>query len=107
MTDQKARRAAPWKSGASAPRKAPQSTRGFSPWFLIVWDGHSCPSPLTLMLSLILTPTLTLTRKDTAFSRAEKEPPKLTRLQPLRDAAPNDCPPTRPPKSATDGAASS
>jgi hypothetical protein len=43
--------AAPWKSGASAPRKVPQPNRGFSPGPLPVWLGHSCPTPLTLPLT--------------------------------------------------------
>jgi|HubBroStandDraft_1064217.scaffolds.fasta_scaffold80206_3 hypothetical protein len=38
------------------------------PLTLIVWDGHSCPSPLTLIL--ILTLILTLTGKGTSSTRA-------------------------------------
>jgi len=54
------------------------------------------------MLSLTLTLILTLTGKGTAFSRAEKEPPKSTRLQPLRDTAPNDRPQRHPPAEIRD-----
>jgi hypothetical protein len=42
-------------------------------------------------------------REGHGFSRAEKEPPKSTRLQPLRDAAPNNRPQPHPPAENRDG----
>jgi hypothetical protein len=37
-----------------------------------MWVGHSCPTPLTLLLILIFTLLLTLTGKGTALDVAEK-----------------------------------
>jgi hypothetical protein len=46
----------------------------------LVWGGHSCPPPLTLLL------TRSLPREGHDFSRADKAK-KIDRLQPLRDPA--------------------
>ena len=60
---------------------------------LLVWVRHSCPTPLTWILVLILISERKLGRITEACSNVEKRrfkrragrPKKSTRLQPLRD----------------------
>jgi hypothetical protein len=52
-----------------------------------MWDGHSCPTPLTLILYLILTLTLIPTGKGMASAVPQSATKNGTRLQPLRETA--------------------